>query len=145
MTTKFTGGCLCGAVRYESSQDPAFSGHCYCTDCRRTSATAHASHIGLPADAFSVTGEVTFYDAPTDSGNNVSRGFCATCGSAIYSTNSGMPGLVFPRASSLDDLEIFQPQMNVYAKRAPSWDTPDATLPTFEDMPPPEGMPPIHD
>ena len=144
-TTGFAGGCLCGAVRYESDEDPALAGHCYCTDCRRTSATGHASHIGIPDTALRVTGEVRFYDAPTDSGNTVSRGFCPTCGSAVYSTNSGMPGMVFPRASSLDDPEAFKPQMNVYTKRAPSWDRPDADLPSFEEMPPPASMAAIHD
>ena len=53
---------------------------------------------------------------------------------------SGMPGLVFVRASSLDDLEVFHPQMVVYTKRAPSWDRLDPELPSFEAMPPPEAM-----
>ncbi|NKB49830.1 MAG: hypothetical protein GKS02_10785 [Alphaproteobacteria bacterium] len=69
-------------------------------------------------------------------GNMVSRGFCPTCGSAIHSTNSGMPDLAFPRASSLDDLEVFQPQLIVYAERDASWDKMDPDLPAFEGMPP---------
>jgi len=92
-------------------------------------------------EGFTVTGELKFYDNPADSGNVVSRGFCPTCGSAVYSTNSGMPGMVFPRASSLDDPEVFQPQMIVYASRAPSWDRMDESLPAFDTMPAPEDMP----
>lgn len=141
MSTTFSGGCLCGAVRYQGSEEPVIAGHCYCTDCRKTSGTGHGSHLGLPETAFDLTGDVTFFDAPTDSGNTVSRGFCPTCGSAIYSTNSGMPGIVFPRASSLDDLEVFKPQVNVYAKRAASWDKLDTNLQTFDEMPPAESMP----
>ena len=49
-----------------------------------------------------------------------------------------MPGLVFVRASSLDDPEVFQPELVVYTKRAPSWDRVDAKLPAFEGMPPPQ-------
>ncbi len=82
-----------------------------------------------------------FYDAPSDSGNTVSRGFCPTCGSAVYTTNSGMPGMAFVRASTLDDPEVFQPQMVVYAHRAPSWDHMDPALPSFEGMPPQRDMP----
>lgn len=63
-------------------------------------------------------------------------------GADIYSTNSGMPGLVFLRASSLDDLEIFKPQVVVYTKRAATWDFIDPKLPAFETMPPAKGMPP---
>ena len=135
----FTGGCLCGAVRYEG-ENPQGGGHCHCIDCRKTSGTAHGSHMFLPEANFSISGDVRFYDAPADSGNMVSRGFCPTCGSAVYSRNSGMPGLVFVRASSLDDPEVFQPQVVVYTKRAPSWDRLEPELPSFEAMPPPEAM-----
>ena len=49
-----------------------------------------------------------------------------------------MPGVVFVRASSLDDPDIFHPQMVVYAKRDVKWGSIDPTLPTFEEMAPPE-------
>lgn len=139
MSQGFSGGCLCGSVRYESSIDPQFVGHCHCIDCRKSSGTGHSTHIAVPEGSFTVSGEVKFYAHPADSGNIVSRGFCPTCGSAIYSKNSGMPGMVFPRASSLDDLEIAKPQMVVYASRAPSWDFVDPDLPSFPEMP--EGGP----
>lgn len=133
----FTGGCLCGAVRYEGKEKKG-GGHCHCIDCRKTSGTGHGSHMIVPQSAFEVTGELRFYDAPADSGNIVSRGFCPTCGSAVYSRNTGMPGIVAVRASSLDDPEVFQPQLVVYTKRAASWDLVDPALPGFEEMPPPQ-------
>ncbi|MDJ0945080.1 MAG: GFA family protein [Kiloniellales bacterium] len=136
----FTGGCLCGAVRYQGREQRG-GGHCHCIDCRKTSGTGHGSHMIVPEAAFSISGELRFFDAPADSGNMVSRGFCPTCGSAIYSRNSAVPGLVFVRASSLDDPEVFRPQLVVYAKRGPSWDRMDPALPSFEEMPPPEEMP----
>ncbi len=136
----FTGGCLCGAVRYQGREQRG-GGHCHCIDCRKTSGTSHGSHMIVPEAAFTISGELHFFDAPADSGNLVSRGFCPTCGSAICSRNSGMPGLVFVRASSLDDPEVFQPQLVVYTKRAPSWDRMDPALPSYEEMPPPEQMP----
>ena len=141
MTTAFEGGCLCGAVRYESGSDPIGGGHCYCEDCRRSSGTGHCSHVIVPEQALGVTGEVRFFEMLADSGNVVGRGFCPTCGAAVYSLNSGMPGMVFVRASSLDDPAVFRPQIVVYASRAPSWDKPGAGLPTFDEMPPPADMP----
>ncbi|MBL8551027.1 MAG: GFA family protein [Hyphomonadaceae bacterium] len=136
MTTRFEGGCLCGAVRYVCTADPVMAGHCHCEDCRRSSATAHSSHLAAPADAVSMNGETTGYARAADSGNLVTRHFCPTCGAAVFSTNAGMPGLIFLRASSLDDMEVFKPQMHVYAVRAPSWDKPSAGLPAFDKMPP---------
>jgi hypothetical protein len=139
MSQGFSGGCLCGAVRYQSSIGPQVVGHCHCVDCRKSSGTGHCTHVVIPADAFTVTGELKFYDRPADSGNIVSRGFCPNCGSPVYSKNSGMPGVVFPRASSLDDPEIAKPQMVVFTSRAPSWDRVDPALPAFPAMP--EGGP----
>ena len=136
----FTGGCLCGSVRYEGI-DPQGGGHCYCRDCRRSSGTGHCSHMVVAETAFSAAGELTFFDAPADSGNVISRGFCPTCGSPVYSRNSGMPDLVFVRASSLDQPEDFEPAMIVYTSRAPAWDQPMAGLPAFAEMPPPADMP----
>lgn len=135
-----SGGCLCEAVRYECEQE-AGGGHCHCIDCRKTSGTGHCSHMIVPEDAFAVRGKVRFFDKPADSGNMISRGFCPTCGSAVYSTNDGMPGLVFVRASSLDDPNEFKPQMIVYTDRAAAWDHMDSELPRFEGMPQQQDMP----
>lgn len=141
MKAVFSGGCFCGAVRYESTSEPVAAGHCQCIDCRKSSGSGHCSHLVVPEQAFEVTGEVRFYEAPADSGNIVGRGFCPTCGSPVYSVNSGLPGMIFPRASSLDDPEVFTPQMVVYASRGPSWDHLDPALPKFDTMPPRQDMP----
>ncbi len=128
------GGCLCGTVRYTCAEETG-GGHCHCNDCRKTSGTGHGSHMIVPEAGFEMTGEIRFFDKPADSGNMVSRGFCPACGSAIYSTNSSMPGMIFVRASSLDDPDNFKPQMRVYTDRAATWDHMDATLPGFATMP----------
>ncbi len=135
MSTDISGRCLCGAVAYRCSGEAVAAGHCYCLDCRKTSGTAHGSHLAVHDRDFTVTGDVRFYDSTADSGHVVSRGFCPTCGAALYSKNSGMAGLIFLRASSLDDPEAFQPKISIYTRSAPSWDAPDATLPAFDAMP----------
>ncbi len=135
----FTGGCLCGSVRFESKSDPMLAAHCHCVDCRKSSGTGHCTHIVIPEEGFSVSGELAFYKRPADSGNIVSRGFCPNCGSAVYSSNSAMPGVCFPRASSLDDPDVVSPSMVVYASRAVAWDYMDPELPSFDTVP--EGGP----
>ncbi len=55
------------------------------------------------------------------------------------STNSAMDGLVFLRASSLDDPNVITPGLIVYASRAAAWDHLDPALPAFPEMP--EGGP----
>ncbi|MCH8116585.1 MAG: GFA family protein [Proteobacteria bacterium] len=136
----FSGGCLCGEIRYEGSEAQG-GGHCYCEDCRRSSGTSHCSHMIVSESKFSVQGEVRFFDAVADSGNTISRGFCRSCGSPIYSRNSGMPGMVIVRASSLDDPDVFTPGLIVYASRAPAWGQPRDDLPAFAEMPPASDIP----
>ncbi len=141
MTSKFSGGCLCGAVTYQAEGEPVACVHCQCVDCRKTSGTGHGSHMAMPEPAVQISGEVKTYTHAADSGNAVSRSFCPACGSAICSTNSSMPGMVFLRASSLDDPDIFVPQLVVYTRSAAAWDLIDPDLPAFETMPPAEAMP----
>jgi hypothetical protein len=90
----------------------------------------------VPKASVTVKGKVTEYASLADSGNMVTRAFCPRCGAPVYSTNSASPDVMFLRASSLDDPEVFQPQVVVYASRAPSWDVMDGALPSFAKMPP---------
>ena len=138
--SEFSGGCLCGEVRYEGSNSQG-GGHCFCEDCRRSSGTSHCSHLIAPENQFSVSGQLRFFDKTADSGNVVSRGFCPDCGSAVYSRNDGMPGMVFIRASSLDNPEVFTAGLIVYANRAPTWSESMADLPRFAGMPEQADMP----
>ena len=139
MPDSLSGGCLCGAIRYATEVPPQLSAHCYCEDCRKSSGTGHCTHIIAREDDLSVTGTLTFFDRPADSGNMVSRGFCGTCESAIFSRNSAMPGMAFLRASSLDEPNAINPVMSVFTQGAPGWDLPPEALPSFPGMP--EGGP----
>lgn len=132
----FTGKCLCGAVRYSCTGEPAMAGHCHCEDCRRSSGSGHCSHLAVPEGTVTLSGETKAYTRPADSGNVVTRHFCPTCGAAVFSVNAAMPDMIFLRASSLDDLEVFKPQMHVFVSRAASWDRRDDALPAFDTMPP---------
>jgi len=140
MSDIFTGSYLCGAVTYEATSAPVLTGHCHCEDCRRMSATGHASHLAMPRDAVTTSGTVATYDKAADSGNMVTRSFCPTCGCQMWSENSAMPHMVFLHANSLDDPEVFQPMFVVYTKRAASWDRIEGEgLKTYDGMP--EKMP----
>ena len=129
-----TGGCLCGKVRYEVTAEPAFSAHCYCRDCQKSSGTAMASVMLVPKDAFRLTkGELKFYAVKSDSGREVSRGFCADCGSPIIS-RPAMP-MIAIKAGSLDDTSLFKPMMNVYKASAPHWAPMLEGIPSFDKNP----------
>lgn len=137
-SSTYTGGCNCGALRYEAAAEPLMAGHCQCRDCQRESGTGHASQIAFPRAAVKLEGKATHWDKSADSGNIVTRAFCPTCGSPVYSLNTGMPDFFFVRAASLDDPARYAPQMVVYASSAFAWDHLDPSLPRFAKMPPME-------
>lgn len=140
MTVVFSGSCLCGAVTFESKMEPMAVANCHCEDCRKSSGTGHCTHMVVPEEGIAVRGAVKSFDKPAASGNMVRRHFCDTCGSPIYSTNNGMPGLVFPRASLLDQVDKYDAQMTVWASRAMSFDAVDQSKPAFERELPKEMM-----
>ncbi len=130
-----TGGCACGAVRYECSADALMGGNCYCRDCQRSTGTAMASVMLVPKAALKITGELKHYEVTGDSGGKVSRGFCPNCGSPILSLISTMDSMVALKAASLDDTSIFKPMFQVYMKSAPPWAPVRDDLPKFDKQP----------
>ena len=49
MSEAYTGGCACGAIRYEISGEPMVSNDCQCRDCQRRSGTGHGSYLTFPS------------------------------------------------------------------------------------------------
>lgn len=136
MATSLTGGCACGAVRYECSGDPMFSANCYCRDCQRSSGTALASVLIVPKGALKILkGEPRYFTVTADSGKKLSRGFCPTCGSPIFSQIEALPDAIGIKAASLDDPSRFSPTMNIYMSSAPAWAPVTDNLMKFPKMP----------
>jgi hypothetical protein len=136
MATKLAGSCLCGALRFEATGDPIFQGFCQCLDCRKATGSGHYAAIGMPEGAVKVTGPSRKYAKKADSGHLIERNFCPTCGSMVFDTGAGMPGVLIVNAALLDDPEFFKPQMVVFARSGLSWDLIDPQLPKFAAMPP---------
>ncbi|MFQ4144746.1 GFA family protein [Chlorogloeopsis sp. ULAP02] len=134
MAIKFTGGCLCGAVRYECSAEPIAMGNCHCRDCQRATGTAYASGLLVPQSAVTITGEVKYYEVIGDSGNIVGRGFCPNCGSRLFS-KPPIPEFMGIMAGSLDDPSWFRPTMDIYTASAQPWDYMNPDLPKIAKMP----------
>ena len=136
MFEKITGGCQCGAVRYESTEEPMVAGFCQCTNCQKFTGAGHAANMLLPEEGFSVTGETATYEYMADSGNQMVRYFCPACGSPVYGTGSGRPGAVMVRAGGLDDPSIFEAKFALYTDSAQDWDHISGDFPSFPGMPP---------
>lgn len=137
MTKPYTGGCACGAVRYETRGDPIFQNHCQCRDCQKRSGTGHGSWLTFARRAEArITGTARDWRVAGDSGADKIHAFCPTCGVPVWLTFAAMPDLIAVPAASLDDPARFVPQMVTYAARALAWDRMDPALPAAAQMPP---------
>jgi hypothetical protein len=135
MSQAYTGGCACGAIRYEINGEPIFMNHGQCRDCQRKSGTGHGSYLTFPRDGVKLEGNATHWDIIGDSGNVKTRAFCPTCGSPVYMTFAAMPDVFTIHAASLDDPGRYQPQAVTYAMRGYAWDHLDPAIVKFEKMP----------
>ena len=134
MTKELKGGCHCGAVSYSLSAEPMWVGHCQCTNCQTFSGTGHATNLVVPNEAFTVEGEMSHYDYDADSGNHMTRHFCATCGTQIYGQSSGAPAIVVIRVGSLEDPAKVTPGMVIYTDSSLDWDSMDHDLKSLPGM-----------
>ena len=114
-----TGGCLCGAVRYELAAEPTEFGACHCQMCRKSSGGIELS-LQVPP------GGVTWQAKETlqvyTSSEWAERGFCKICGSSLFwrlTAPGPMQGLLSLSAGSLDDLEGLDFSIEVYVDSKP--------------------------
>lgn len=136
MSEAYTGGCACGAIRYEIAGEPVFMNNCQCRDCQRTSGTGHGSYLTFASRTeVKLAGEAQRRDIVADSGNVKTHAFCPDCGSPVYLTFAAMPQLFTVHAASLDNPARFKPQAVTYAVRGHAWDHLDPALPKFDKMP----------
>ena len=129
------GGCLCGATRYSVRGAPAIVAHCHCRGCQRGSGAGHSTGAMFPRDRFEISGAMSTFHLDFENGTRVTRTFCPTCGSGIFGRNDGMAGHVTTALGTFDDPSAFTPEVVVFARSRPTWDTMNPALPTFDAQP----------
>ena len=113
-----TGGCLCGAVRYEASEPPFWAGHCHCQNCRKHTGAAFATDAMFRAANLTwLSQEPTYYK----SSEICERGFCPTCGSTVSARFYKEPDIVVMAAGSLDDPNVIEPTLHAFTSRRVKW------------------------
>jgi len=113
-----TGGCLCGAVRYEASQAPVSVVWCHCASCRRHTGAPAAVYADFRRVAVRFTGaEATRF--ASSAGNW--RGFCGACGSTLYFQGENQPDLINIHVGSLDHPGDFPPSEACFLEERIAW------------------------
>ena len=122
ITLPLTGGCQCGAVRYQVDTEPQTLICCHCTECQKQSSSAFGMSLYVFADSFRISlGKTKVWSRPTDRENRVDCHFCEACGTRVYHQGTDRPEIVSIKAGSLDDRSWLRPAGNLWTRSAQPW------------------------
>ena len=116
-----TGGCNCGAVRYEVTEPLAAATYCHCKRCQRRSGAAASPNAHPAEGSFRITtGEDRLRVwKPEDSGE---KWFCGDCGSQIFGRNHSHADPIGIRMGTFDADPGIRPTVRAFVDYAAPWE-----------------------
>jgi len=117
-----TGGCNCGAVRYEVTEPLVMASYCHCTRCQRRTGTAASAQARIDGSTFRLlAGEhlITTWRHP-DGG--FEKGFCRECGAHLFSRNPDAAAQMAIRLGAFDGDPGVRPSWRAYVAYAAPWE-----------------------
>ncbi|GIK95968.1 MAG: hypothetical protein BroJett029_01770 [Alphaproteobacteria bacterium] len=113
-----SGGCQCGAVRYDVTGPPLETYVCHCLECRKQSSSAFGiSVIVRSADVRLLQGELRRWSRAADSGRTVDCFFCPRCGSRVWHGDKDRGGTVSIKGGSLDLVVDLRHAVHIWTSR----------------------------
>jgi hypothetical protein len=138
-SSPYTGGCLCGQLRYVATGEPDLMGLCYCSDCRKASGSGFIPFMGFPASAVTITGHCAQHRTTSFRGSESVRNYCPDCGGLVFGGQIGEANDHTVYAGSLDDASRFHPTIAIFVRDRPAWAAGPAGLTEFETLPETKG------
>jgi hypothetical protein len=128
-----TGGCNCGAVRYEVNAPLVSANYCHCTRCQRRTGTAASASARVEPGSFRVVeGEDRLRAWVPESG--AQKWFCGECGSALFSRSPTEPEQVGVRLGTFDSDPGIRPSWRQFVAYAAPWEEiPEDGLPRYPE------------
>ena len=131
-----TGGCQCGAIRYQITSFPLLLYTCNCTDCQRQTGSAFALNMPVAVKDFRITqGEPKGWHHLSPSGSQVISRFCGECATRLYGERAERPQTINIRAGTVDDTSWLMPAAHMFMRSAQPWVQPEPKAECFETQP----------
>ena len=134
---KLKGGCYCGAIRYEITRPPEWSGHCHCRSCQLALGGAFVTWSKVAAADFTITrGSLKQIEKKP----GIRRGFCGDCGTTLtYAADCEVEGQdwgadAWFAAATLDDPSVVEPKTHVFVSHQQPWIELADGLPRFDEF-----------
>jgi hypothetical protein len=131
----YTGGCLCGAVRYEITGPIRNIVYCHCSRCRKAQGSAFATNGIVRTNDFNIISgesELTGYESTPGQ----TKYFCKHCGSPILSRSIGKSDEVRVRIGTIESDITERPQAHIFASSKANWEEICGNIPKYDDYEP---------
>ena len=131
-----TGGCLCGAVRYEITGALMAGRSCHCSRCRKAFSGAGSAYAEVDPATFTwVAGEDKL--ARYESGPGWGLRFCGVCGTTLCGDAGGsIHGVTLGSVDGDPGVEIEQ---HLFVGSKAPWDHIGGDAPQYQEFPPGSG------
>jgi hypothetical protein len=137
-----TGGCNCGALRFELSEPPLGAVFCHCKRCQKRTGTAFSVSALCAPGSFELIEEGTARRS-WSAGEGWTKEFCSNCGGHVFTTNPEDEELIAVRMGSFDQDPGIRPAAHQFTDYAAPWlPIPDDGLPRFPERLPSYEPPP---
>ena len=131
-----TGGCNCGGVRFELTEDPKSAGWCHCTRCQRRTGGSASIQTAVPSSGVRILqGEelLRAWEPP----DGFAKVFCSACGSSMWS-RSPDGRVTAIRLGVFDSDPGVRASYHQFTAYAAPWDPlPEDGLPRYPERRPP--------
>jgi hypothetical protein len=132
-----TGGCLCGAVRFELTEQPLEASYCHCTRCQRRTGTAASAGARVNGRKLRFLSGEDLIKGWRHPDGGWEKCFCRECGAHLLSRDPGDPTQISIRMSAFDTDPGVRPSYRQFVADAASWEPiPDDGLPRYPEARP---------
>jgi hypothetical protein len=129
--TDWTGGCLCGTVRYRLATEPFDAGWCHCRTCQLNSGSPAMVFATVPLDDYQIdAGEANIRRVASSSFGR--RAFCGECGTPLYTHVDHQPDTLDFSVATLDEPGRVRPGFHIFWSSRLPWLRIDDGLPKYD-------------
>lgn len=131
-----TGGCLCGGVRYEISEELVSASYCHCTRCQRRTGTSASAQARVADGSLRVIQGADLIREWVPGDGGWPKCFCSACGGALWSRSPDGETMSV-RLGTFDGDPGIRPSYRQYVAYAAAWEPlPDDGLERFPERRP---------
>jgi hypothetical protein len=121
-SSSLSGGCLCGAVRFELDERPTDAGYCHCTRCQRRTGAAASPQARVDGNTFHLIAREDSLGVWRHPDGGFEKCFCRNCGAHLFSRNPDDQRQMSIRMGAFDEDPGVRPRWRSFVAYAAPWE-----------------------